>query len=339
MGVLQYTQAYFLLTAFMKKYNWGIIGAGHIARKFIDGLRLLPNANLYAIASASQERADNFKAEFGFEKAFYSYQSMVEDENLDVVYIATTNNLHFEHTLLCLKQGKAVLCEKPFASDYPQVKTMIETARRNNVFLMEALWSRFIPSMIEFKHQVESGILGKARQLNCSLGFYKEFDPNHRVYALELGGGSLPDIGIYPIFLALYLFGKPEKIHAVSVPAPTGADWTTVVIFCHKNQKISCLSSSFEVCYDNNAKVFGEKGALILERPFHTPTTVAFRNNYGKCTKIPVQNIGNGYNYEAAEVMRCLDACLIESKEMPHRFSLDLMETIDKVYLAAKGKQ
>ncbi|MDR1543530.1 MAG: Gfo/Idh/MocA family oxidoreductase [Prevotellaceae bacterium] len=315
----------------MKKYKWGIIGAGHIAKKFIDGLRLLPNANLYAVASTSQERADNFKAEFGFEKAFYSYKSMVEDKDLDIVYVATTNNLHFEHTLLCLEHNKAVLCEKPFASNYQQVKDMIETARKRNVFLMEALWSRFIPSMIEYKKQVESGILGKVRQLNCSFGFYKEFDEKNRVYALELGGGSVPDIGIYPIFLSLYLFGKPEKIQVMSVPAPTGADWTTVMNFSHKNHEISCLSSSFEVCYDNNAKVFGEKGTLILERSFHAPTTITLRNNYGKRTKISVENIGNGYNYEAAETMRCIDLGLIESESMPHSFSLDLIETIDKV--------
>ncbi|MDR0830065.1 MAG: Gfo/Idh/MocA family oxidoreductase [Prevotellaceae bacterium] len=322
----------------MKKYNWGIIGAGRIARKFIDGLKMLPNANLYAIASTSEERAENYKAEYGFEKAYYSYNQMVEDKNLDIVYVATTNNLHFEHTMLCLEHNKAVLCEKPFASDFQQVKTMIETAQERKVFLMEALWSRFIPSMIEFKRQVESGILGKISVLNCSFGFRREFDPNDRVYALELGGGSLPDIGIYPIFLSIYLFGKPEKIQVMSLLSPTGSDSTAVFTFCHKNREISQLSSSFDACLDNNAKVFGEKGALILNRSFHTPTTITLRDNHGNRTKIPVQNIGNGYNYEAAEVMRCLDAGLTQSEGMPHAFSLDMIEVLDKCTFLATNK-
>ena len=315
----------------MKKYNWGIIGAGRIARKFSDDLKLLSNANLYAVASMSLERAENFKNEFGYEKAYGSYEELVKDENLDIVYIATTNNLHFENTMLALEHGKAVLCEKPFASNYQQVKQMVEKAKEKNVFLMEALWSRFIPSMIEFKKQAESGILGKIRLLQCDFGFTREFDEDDRYFNMELGGGTIPDLGVYTIFVAMYLFGTPEKIQISSVPSPTGSYWTTAYTFTHKNGEISQLCTSFEVCLDNCAKLFGEKGTLILNRSFHTPTTIALRDNRGKRKKIDVNNqAGLGFLYEAAEVMRCLDNNKIESEGMPHKFSLELIKVLDK---------
>jgi predicted dehydrogenase len=321
----------------MKKYNWGIIGAGKIARKFTDDLELLPNANLYAVASTSLERAENFKDEFGYEKAYGSYEELVKDENLDIIYVATTNNLHFENTMLCLEHGKAVLCEKPFASNYQQVAQMIEKAREKNVFLMEALWSRFIPSMIEFKKQAQSGILGKIRLLQCDFGYMRKFDENDRVFNMELGGGTIADIGVYTIFMAMYLFGVPEKIQITSVPSPTGSDWTTAYTFTHKNSEISQLCTSFEVCLDNRAKLFGEKGTLILNRSFHTPTTINLRNNRGKRTKIPVNNqAGWGFHYEAAEVMRCLDNNQIESEGMSHEFSLELIKVLDKCAELAK---
>lgn len=320
----------------MKKYNWGIMGAGRIARKFTDDLKMLPNANLYAVASTSQERAENFKNEFGYEKAYNSYNELVKDKNLDIVYIATTNNLHFENTMLCLEHNKAVLCEKPFASNYQQVMQMVEKSREKNIFLMEALWSRFIPSMIEFKKQAESGILGKIRLLQCDFGFVRAFDENDRYFNIKLGGGTIPDIGIYTIFTAMYLFGAPEKIQISSVPSPTGSDFTTAYTFVHKNGEISQLCTSFEVCLDNSAKLFGENGTLILNRSFHRPTTITLRNNHGKRTKITVNQSGFGFHYEAAEVMRCLDNNQIESEKMPHSFSLELIKVLDKCAEMAK---
>ena len=324
----------------MKKYNWGILGAGKIARKFTNDLKLLPNANLYAVASTSPERAENFKNEFGYEKAYNSYNELVMDKNLDIVYIATTNNLHFENTMLCLEHGKAVLCEKPFASNYQQVKQMTDKAKEKNVFLMEALWSRFIPSMIEFKKQAESGILGKIRLLQCDFGFVRAFDEKDRVFNMELGGGTIPDIGVYAVFVAVYLFGAPEKMQITSVPSPTGSDWTTAYTFTHKNGKISQLCTSFEVCLDNRAKLFGENGTLILNRSFHSPTTITLRDNRGNRTKIPVNNqAGWGFSHEAAEVMSCLDNNQIESEKMPHEFSLELIKVLDKCSELAKISQ
>jgi len=320
-----------------KTYKWGILGAARIAEKFTEGLNILPNAERYAIASRSLERAEAFKEKHDFVKAFGSYEEMLADPELDIVYIATTNNLHFEHTMLCLEAGKAVLCEKPFASDSSQVEQMVNKAREKNVFLMEALWSRFIPSMIQFKEMVENEAIQRPLLLQCNFGFISPFDPYNRIYDPALGGGSIPDIGIYPIFTAIYLFGKPESIDVMSVPAPTGTDWTTSILFKHKKKEISMLTSSFEMILDNEARVYGEGGYLKLHSMFHMPTRLTLHTNDGRETEIPLNLIGNGYNYEAAEVMDCLDNGLIESPSLPHAFSLDLMQVLDEVSRKAKN--
>jgi len=314
-----------------KTYKWGILGAARIADKFADGLKILPNAERYIVAARSLERAEAFKEKHGFSKAFGSYEEMLADPELDVVYIATTNNLHFEHTMMCLEAGKAVLCEKPFASNLSQVEQMVNKAREKNVFLMEALWSRFIPSMIQFKSQVENGAIGRPLLLQCNFGFISPFDPYNRIYNPELGGGSIPDIGIYPIFTAMYLFGKPENIEVMSVPAPTATDWTSSILFKHKKKEISMLTSSFEMILDNEARVYGEGGYLKLHNMFHIPTRLTLHANDGRETEIPVDLNGNGYNYEAAEVMDCLDKGLIESPGLPHDFSIDMMQVLDEV--------
>ncbi|MDL2257420.1 Gfo/Idh/MocA family oxidoreductase [Bacteroidales bacterium OttesenSCG-928-I14] len=318
-------------------YNWGIIGAGKIANKFAIGLKELTNANSYAVAARSFDRAEEFRQKYDFEKAYGSYEEMLSDSKLDIVYIATTNNLHYEHVMMCLDAGKAVLCEKPFALSLEQVEKMIAKAKEKNVFLMEALWSRFLPSMIELKNQMSLGIIGKPFLLQCDFGFVSPFDPYHRVYDPDLGGGSVLDIGIYPIFTALYLFGNPTEIKVMSVAAPTGTDWTTSIMFKHQGKEMSMLTSSFEMILSNEAKLFGEKGCLKLNRMFHKPTKLTLTHNNLQEYEVPVQQNGNGFNYEAAEVMACLDNGLIESPNMPWQFSIDLMKTMEIVIEKAKA--
>jgi predicted dehydrogenase len=319
-----------------KVYNWGILGAGRIANKFAEGLKELSRAKCYAVAARSSERAELFKETHGFEKAYGSYNEMLADPKVDIVYIATTNNLHFEHTMMSLEAGKAVLCEKPFASDRLQVEKMIAKAREKNVFLMEALWSRFLPSMIRFKAEMEKGTIADPLLLQCNFGFISPFDPQKRVYDPALGGGSVPDIGIYPIFVALYLFGNPTEIKVTSIPAPTGTDWTTSILLKHKGEKISMLISSFQMVLDNEARIYGEGGSLKLHGMFHMPAKLSVKRNDGSEEEIPVQSAGNGYNYEAAEVMTCLDNGLLESRGMSLRFSLDLIRVLDEVSEKAK---
>jgi predicted dehydrogenase len=319
-----------------KIYNWGILGAGRIANKFAEGLKELSNARCYAVAARSLERAKTFKETHDFEKAYGSYKEMLDDPDVDAVYIATTNNLHFEHTMMSLDAGKAVLCEKPFASNRMQVEKMVAKAREKKVFLMEALWSRFLPCMIQFKTEMENGTIGNPLLLQCNFGFISPFDPQKRVYDPALGGGSVPDIGIYPIFVAMYLFGNPTEIKVTSVPAPTGTDWTTSILFKHKRNEISMLISSFKMILDNEARLYGEDGYLKLHGMFHMPTRLSVNKNEGQELEIPIHLAGNGYNYEAAEVMRCLDEGQLESSKMSWQFSLDLIHVLDEVCKKAK---
>lgn len=314
-----------------KKFNWGVIGPGRIARKFVEGLQALPEAGLHSVASRSAERAAAFARDFGFERSFGSYAEMLADPALDVVYVATTNNLHFEHTMLCLNAGKAVLCEKPFASDRFQVSRMIACAREKRLFLMEAICTRFMPNIIEMKRQIEAGAVGRVAMLQCDFGFVKPFDADDRVFNLALGGGSVPDIGIYPVFMALYLFGRPTEVKVVSVPSPTGSDMTTAVLLLHAGGEISMLSSSFATLLPNEARVYGDKGHLTAHRLFSKSDRLTFTGNDEAIVELPAGIDGNGYNYEAAEVMRCLAAGMTESPAMPLDFSQMLMETLDEI--------
>jgi predicted dehydrogenase len=316
----------------MKKvYKWGIVGAANIASKFAEGLKELPNAECYAVASRSIEKAEDFRKKNGFKKAYGSYEEMLSDPQVDIVYIATPNNLHFEHTMMSLEANKAVLCEKPFASNYAQVREMVRKAKEKNVFLMEALWSRFLPSMEMLKKQVDNDSIGKPCLLEANFGFKAPYSPESRLFNPELGGGSLPDIGVYPLFLALYLFGNPESVKVMSVPAPTGTDMTTSMLLKHHGGEISVLTSSFAMRLDTEARVSGDKGSLRLGRMFHMPTKLMIREEGQEEQEIPVVSNGNGYNYEAAEVMECMDQGKSESDKLPLSFSLNLIKLLDKV--------
>jgi len=290
---------------------------------------------LYAVASRSIERAESFQREYGFEKAFGSYDEMLADPALDAVYIATTNNLHCHQTLLCIEAGKAVLCEKPLAMNRHEAEEMVAKAREKGVFLMQAIATRFLPNVLNLKAQVQNGCIGKPVMLQCDFGFYKPFAPDDRVYAPALGGGSVPDIGIYPVFIAMYLFGKPVEIKAMSVAAPTGTDRTTTVLLRHAEGELSVLSSSFQTLLNNEARVYGENGMLKIPRQFSLCDRLLYIAPDGAETTLTAELQANGYNYEAAELMRCLDNNLTESPALTHRFSIDLIDTLDAITATA----
>lgn len=314
-----------------KSYRWGIIGAGHIAGSFAEGLKILPNAQCYAIASRDGAKAESFAKKYGFEKSYDSYQSMLDDPNVDVVYVATPNNLHYSHTMMALDAGKPVLCEKPFAITCQQAMTMMRVSREKKLFLMEALWSRFLPSVIAAKKSLDDGLIGNPLLLQAEFGIHPPYDANSRLFDSKLGGGSIPDIGIYPIFLALYLFGEPLSMDISSVPAPTGVDMTSIIVMKHKEGRMSVLTSSFACDLESDAKITGDAGRLRLKRMFHMPTTLAVRHDVNEEEKeIPVEMVGNGYNYEAAEVMRCIDEGRFESSVWGHSQTLKLLDIVER---------
>jgi predicted dehydrogenase len=315
-----------------KTYNWAILGCGKIARKFASDLKTLPNARLYVAASRSIEKAQAFADEMGCEKAYGSYEEMANDPNVDVVYIASPHSHHCEHTLLCMNHKKAVLCEKAFAINSRQVNSMIEASRENNTFLMEAFWTRFQPSFLNAMEIIHSGELGALKAVRSDFAFNADYDPEKRLYNVDLGGGSLLDIGIYPIFMSLMALGKPAELKTMATFCPTGAEETIMMSFIYPEGETASLVSSFASYSSTTTEFCFENGFLRLNRRFYTPTTITYWKNWEEEKTITFKKgIGSGYELEAAHVMECLDAGKTESDMMPLSLSADLMEIMDSV--------
>jgi len=312
-----------------KTYNWAILGCGHIAEKFALELKETPNANLYATASRNLNKAKKFAVKFGFKKAYGSYLEMVNDPNIDVVYIATPHAFHLEHSLLCLNYKKAVLCEKAFAINSKEVKQMIASSKENNTFLMEAFWVIFRPKLKKVIELVKTENLGKLKFVKSDFYFNAEYNPNNRLYNMDLGGGSLLDIGIYPVFTAMTLLGIPNEIKASPHFSPTGSEESISMLFSYKNGATAVLTSSFDTDYKNDTELCFEHGMIKYER-FTEKPILLFKN--GNKQEISFKSTKNlGYKYEAMHVMDCLNKSIIESPVLTNQVSLNLMEILDEI--------
>ncbi|MEN8116884.1 MAG: Gfo/Idh/MocA family oxidoreductase [Bacteroidota bacterium] len=319
-----------------KKYNWAILGCGRIAGKFAADLKLLSNAILYAAASRDITRAKEFANQFGFEKAYGSYDEMLNDPNVDAVYIATPHSHHREHTLLCLTNKKAVLCEKAFAMNLNEVKEMVACAKENNTFLMEAFWTIFQPSFAKAMEIIKSGELGSLKIVRSDFAFNAPYLEDKRLYNTELGGGSLLDIGIYPVFAALTSLGVPETIKSFADFSPTGSEESLNIIFKYSGGEMANLTSSFAAYSPVQTEYLCEKGYLVLNPRWHSPTDITIWKEGGEVSTIKSKHReGTGYQYEAKHVMECLDAGLIESPKMSWQMSLDLMGIMDRIRIDA----
>ncbi|SDX68391.1 Predicted dehydrogenase [Lutibacter oricola] len=313
----------------MKTYNWAILGCGSIAKKFTLELKDLPNANLYATASRNIDTATNFASEFNFEKAYGSYLEMVNDPKVDIVYIATPHSFHKEHTLLCLNFKKAVLCEKAFAINTKEVEQMILASKEYNTFLMEAFWVIFRPKFNKVLELINTRKLGKLKFVKSDFMFNQPFDSNSRLYNLDLGGGSLLDIGIYPVFTALMLLGIPDKIETIPHFSPSGSEESISMLFGYKNGSNAVLNSSVTSNYKNDVELIFENGTIKYERFSNDSIELIQNETLEKITFNPGPNMG--YQFEAIHVMECLDNNLIESPVLTNTVSLNLIRTLDKI--------
>lgn len=314
-----------------KKYNWGIIAPGSIARKFASDLKLLPQASLYAVGSRSIERAREFAEHFGFKKFYGSYEELAADPEIDVVYIASPHVRHYADSLLCMKNNKAVLCEKPVAMNSPQFRIMVDTARENRVFFMEALWTRFIPSFKKSLELIKDGAIGEIKIIKSDFCFNAPFDRNGRLFNPLLGGGSLLDIGIYPVFLALEFAGLPSKIHAMAALDDSGIDMSCSILFSHSNNVLSVLFSSLVNNGRTETVIHGSKGTVRINREWHIPTSLDLIPDNKEMIHFDFDENGYGYQYEAEEVMKCLEEGKTESDIFSLQKSSQLIETLDKI--------
>jgi predicted dehydrogenase len=316
------------------KVRWGILGAGKIAEKFASDLSKTSNSELVAVASTSLERAKSFAARQNGKHAFGNYQDMFSVK-LDVVYIATLHPQHAENSILCLNNNVGVLCEKPFAMEEKDVLKVIALAEQKKLFLMEALWTRFMPTTIKALELVNSGVIGKIITLHADFGFSGEYNPENRLYNLSIGGGALLDIGIYPAFLSLLLFGYPSKILAESIFAPTGTDQTTSFIYKYNNDVTSVLNCTFASTTNCEAIIYGEKGKITIHSRFHEATQISLQLNDQTAETFNYPRDTFGYNYEIDEVNACILANKTESEVLPLDFSKKLIRLLDKTREAA----
>ncbi|QDA59872.1 Gfo/Idh/MocA family protein [Hymenobacter jejuensis] len=315
----------------MRTFNWGIIGLGRIAHKFAESLQLVPNARLYGVASRSLDKAQQFAAQYNVAHAVGSYEELLKLPDLDVVYIATPHSEHHAHTLLCLRAGVPVLCEKAFALNTRQVQEMIATAREKQVFLMEALWTRFFPSTHKALEIIQSGAIGKVVHIAADFGFTAPYDPAARLFAPALAGGSLLDIGIYPLLISKFFLGNPTDIKAAGALTETGVDMNCAMSLAYENGATASLFSTLAATTDTTCTVYGSEGKLLMHSRFHHAKRLTLERPDEAPQDFFFDFPGHGYQYEIEHVQHCLEQNLVESPLVPWQFSLELMQQLDEV--------
>lgn len=314
-----------------RKIRWGILGCGKIAAKFASDLLLSSNAVLVACASRDSKNSEAFAKKYEADFCFDSYEALALSEHIDVVYIATPNSFHLEHAVLCLKNKKAVLCEKPLAISKSEGEMMVKVAKENNVFLMEAMWTRFLPNILKIQNAIQQGEIGEVIHLSADFGFKTNYDPKSRLFDPKLGGGSLLDIGIYPLYITLLFMGKPMQIHTTKRFSETGVDASCAVFLSYPEGKSAALFSSFETFTEVKCELFGTEGTILISSFFHGQKEHTLIKKGFEKQLVTSEHVGFGYFYEIEHVNECLYQGLKESALMPHEMSLTLLEIMDKI--------
>lgn len=315
---------------FVLNIRWGILATGGIAHALASDLGLVEGAERFAVASRSLEKAEEFKKLYGFKKAYGSYDELINDKDIDAIYIATPNTFHKELSIKCLNAGKAVLCEKPVSMNLKEIEEVIECARKNNKFFMEAMWTRFLPVINEVKKIISEGSIGEIRLIQADFGFKAPYDPKGRIYNKELGGGALLDVGVYPISFATMLLKKlPIDIKSVACMSNTGVDKQVSMSLKYTDGEMASLTCAMNVETSQFAHIYGTKGKITL--PYFFRAVKAYAEVDGKEFTIEKPFEGKGYNYEINEVMRCLREGKIESDIMPWKDSIAVMRLMDQI--------
>lgn len=318
-----------------KRYKWGILAPGKMSAKFTRGLKLLSGAELWAVGSRDLARAEQFRAEHGFAKAYGSYEELAADPEVDIIYVASPHSHHHDHVMLCLRNNKAVLCEKAFALTSREAEEMIAEATARKVFLMEALWPPFQPMYVKAKDIVVSAEAGRLIHLDAHFGFQPPWDPLDRKFNLSLGGGSLLDIGIYPVIDALWFLGVPDEITAKATFTETGSEDSIAMIFSYDDGRTATLYSSFRTMEGISCKLLCGKGNITFSRARDMSQCLKIELNGKEPEDLSLMPEGMGYHYEAEEVMKCLSEGRLQSSVVPLSFSSDLMKTLDRIRAAA----
>jgi predicted dehydrogenase len=315
-----------------KKIRWGIIGTGFIANKFAEALQILPDAELVAVGSRAADTAKKFAKAFGIPHPHSSYEKLAKDPDVDVVYIATPHPFHMENTILCLKAGKAVLCEKPFAVNASQAQQMTDVARTEKLFLMEAMWTRFLPIIVKVREWLANELIGRVWMVTADFGFRADWNPKHRLFNPQLGGGALLDIGVYCVSMSSMVFDQPPaKITGMAHMGQTGVDEQSAMILGYGDGQLAVLSCAVRTQTPQQALIVGTKGMIRIHSPFWsaTTTTISIEGKENETIRMPFES--NGFEYEAREVMKCLRTGKPESDIMPLNETLSIVKTMDEI--------
>ena len=310
---------------------WGILGTGNIARQFATGLRDIADAHLQAVGSRDAQSARKFGDDFGATRRYDSYAALAADDQVDVIYVATPHVFHAAHARLCLEAGKSVLCEKPFTMNAAEARALIDLARQRGLFLMEAMWTRFLPAMVAARRIAVSGELGHLTHAHAAFGFASTFAQTHRLHDRALGGGALLDVGIYPLSFAASMLGPIDAAAGYAQLSAGGVDDQTAFITQHAAGGLGSGFCSVRSSTPLTASVSGTTARMEIDAPFYKSERVRVIDNRGSTREFNLPHLGNGYAHQAIEVARCLRAGELESPIMPLNQTLALMQSMDQI--------
>jgi len=311
--------------------KWGVIGCGNIAQKFVSDLQYVENSTLYAVASKNKKRAKSFAKKHNAEKCYNNYDQLVNNEKVDIVYIATTHNFHYKNTLLCLNSHKPVLCEKPICVNTTEAQHLINLSKEKNIFLMEAMWTRFLPAIKNLINKINNGIIGKPKLIQADFGIKKPPIKGTRFYENKLAAGSLLDLGVYTINFCNFIFDlQPSKVNGFAKLTDQGTDEYAAYNLEYENGQLAQLSSSLSFITPHEARIYGEKGKIVVYDFYH-PQKYTIYLSKGEEIKINKPFQGFGYQFEAIEAQNCLLKNKTESPIFPLENSLNVLGVMDSL--------
>ena len=315
------------------KFRWGVLAPGKIAHKFVAGVQALPDAEVVAVGSRALDRAQAFAAQYRIPRAYGSYEDLAADTEVDAIYVATPNNLHADAAILCLESGRPVLCEKPLAANVEQAAAMVECARANGLFLMEAMWTRFLPIMGVVRQWLDDGRIGELRRLECDFSFRCAWNPASRLLNPELAGGGLLDVGVYALAFTSWVFGGlAERCVSLADVGETGVDEQAGILFLYPRGEMAVVTFGVRTQGQISVRIAGSEGSIEIPCPFYRAQEAVLRvGTVETRERRPFQ--ASGYEYEAQEVARCIRAGELESPVVPLEESLMLADFMTRLRL------
>ncbi len=315
----------------MDKVRWGILGTGHMAAIMAAELSAMQaeGVELVAVASRSAQTAEDFAAQNGIRKAWGDYAALATDDQVDVVYIATPPSLHHENMLSCLRGAKSILCEKPFTINAQEARRVIDEARHKGIFVMEAMWTRFLPTIVAARALLSTGTIGRVQMIVGGGAFVPDVRTGHYLLRKELGGGVLLDAGVYLVSMASMILGTPSRVHASGIIGSSGVDEQDAILLDHPDGSTALLYVSLRTRRSPDLEILGESGRISNAAPIFKPAKLSDWTRDGVATTTEFPITGTGYGYQIREVVDALRTDRLESTIMPLDETLSIMQTMD----------